>query len=304
MIADFCLGVVHSRPLILNMRLKELKALCIDVLRMQGKSKNTISVYVSRMDSFISFMGAKNTVEYTDVIRYGKYLYEHYDKERTRYGRLQAVRTLATQAEMLKIPFVPVSYIILPKIKDSKRTVPTIEELYRIIKKIKTHILQGLRNRAILETFMGSGCRISELCSLNKAEVNFHLREFTTLTKGAKWHTYQITARGLRWIKKYLRMRGDDDNPALFTTAQDRINDETIRVFFRKVKKEAGIERDIRIHDLRHFFANNFLENGGVLTALQEQLGHSAVTTTMLYVRHNSKFLRREFKRARIMAST
>ena len=56
----------------------------------------------------------------------------------------------------------------------------------------------------------------------------------------------------------------------------------------KKAARWAGLQRGVHAHLFRHGYAINFLNHGGRLDALQEQLGHRDLNTTRIYLRRTS----------------
>ena len=56
----------------------------------------------------------------------------------------------------------------------------------------------------------------------------------------------------------------------------------------------AHLQRNVHAHLFRHGYAINFLNCGGRLDALQEQLGHRDINTTRIYLRLSDEDVKRE----------
>lgn len=67
-----------------------------------------------------------------------------------------------------------------------------------------------------------------------------------------------------------------------------------ILIMIKKQAREAGIQKVISPHTLRHSFATALLKGGADLRAIQDMLGHEDIGTTEIYTHMETSDLRRE----------
>jgi integrase/recombinase XerC len=147
------------------------------------------------------------------------------------------------------------------------------------------------RDRAVCEVLYGAGLRVSELCGLDVASVDFKQGLLRVMGKGRKERIVPLHQLGLDslklWIEEAREEVANRESPAeaLF------FNHRGHRLGVRDVRRilDARVARGhIHPHALRHTYATHLLEGGADLRIVQELLGHESLTTTQLYT-HISK---------------
>jgi integrase/recombinase XerD len=143
------------------------------------------------------------------------------------------------------------------------------------------------REKAIIEFFYSTGCRLDEAYKLNRDDINWINKSCLVIGKGNKEREVYISARAGLFLKNYLQSR-KDMNTALFVGIRKpykRLSGRAIEDIFGELGGRAGITRKIHPHLMRHTMATNLLRNGASLSAVQGLLGHEDPATTQIYAR-------------------
>ena len=159
----------------------------------------------------------------------------------------------------------------------------TKEELKLVLESFDTTKLHGLRTRALCEILLASGMRISEALSLNKADINWEIREANVVNaKNGDQQAVYFTDRALMWLKRYLDAR-TDDQPFLFTAGIGRMPTVTARYALREHTKQLGIRKHIKNHIFRKSFVTHLIEKGADLAMVCDAARHRDVRTTLRF---------------------
>jgi integrase/recombinase XerD len=169
----------------------------------------------------------------------------------------------------------------------------------------KLDTAEAKRDRAMLELLYASGMRISELVSLNLADVNtegdYYVRCFG---KGHKERMVPLYEQVAMTVKQYIdetrpKLAHHKNEEALFlNTRGERL---TRQGFWQKLKeyaKSAGLDTQISPHTLRHSFATHMLSGGADLRSVQELLGHANISTTQIYTHLTTEHVRRAYEKS------
>lgn len=219
---------------------------------------------------------------------------------------LIALRSLLNYFADRDIESLPSSKIKLAKQKTEENiSFLDLHEIEKMLQLPKTSAPDGLRDRAIMETFFSSGMRISELTALNADDVSLlkHKKgagitlELSIIGKGKRVRTVFLSPRACDWIRAYLGERHDDEKPLFINTrtrnpAAKRLTPRSIQLMISKYARLAGLAKKVTPHTLRHTYATDLLSRGADLRSVQELLGHKNVSTTQVYTHVTNKGLR------------
>ena len=145
------------------------------------------------------------------------------------------------------------------------------------------------RDRAMMELLYATGVRVSELVSVEVANLNLDVGYLLVTGKGSKERVVPMNDQARDALCHYL----DEVRPRLLKQRTSRFLFVTTRgvpmtrqgfwKLLRRRARRAGITKSISPHMLRHSFATHLLEGGADLRSVQVMLGHSTIATTQIY---------------------
>jgi integrase/recombinase XerD len=146
---------------------------------------------------------------------------------------------------------------------------------------------RALRNLALVDLLFATGMRVGEASSLNLEDFLVADSVFRVKGKGGRDRLAIVVDEQTISIQREhvdFRSRLNSDSPALFVnTAGRRLSTQGIANIISTFRKEAGIERHVTPHMLRHTVATLLLRNGVDIRVVQEFLGHASIATTQRY---------------------
>ncbi len=159
---------------------------------------------------------------------------------------------------------------------------------------------EGQRNLAIIEVLFSCGLRVSELVNLRLSNLYLDEGYIRVVGKGNKERLVPISAQAVKEVRLWFSVRchmdikkGEEDYVFLNRRGA-HLTRTMILIMIKRLAVEAGIQKTISPHTLRHSFATALLEGGADLRAIQAMLGHEHIATTEIYTHVDTTTLRRE----------
>jgi integrase/recombinase XerC len=141
------------------------------------------------------------------------------------------------------------------------------------------------RDMALVGIMYGCGLRVSEAVGLDLADIDLHVGELRVLGKGRKERIVPIPAQVVSLVRAHLATRQvAPAQQAVFLNARGgRLTTRSVQRMLKERALATGADMSVTPHRLRHSYATHLLAGGVDLRAIQELLGHSALSTTERY---------------------
>ena len=258
-----------------------------------GLAKNTLESYRADLTQFATWL-EKQEVKLIDASQADiqQYLAVKFPQSKPRsIGRLIASMRRFYRYYLREniIDVDPTLQIESPKLPRSLPKSLSEQEVEDLLDAPNINEPIGLRDRAMLELLYASGLRVSELVTIKVTEVSTQDGVVRVTGKGNKTRLVPMGEEAADWIIRYLKFGRPEIlqkklNDALFVTT--RAAGMTRQAFWYLIKRyalQAGIDKPMSPHVLRHAFATHLLNHGADLRVVQMLLGHSDISTTQIY---------------------
>lgn len=194
----------------------------------------------------------------------------------------------------------PTELLESPKLGDHLPEVLTTEEVDRLEQAIDLSKWEGQRNKAIIEVLFSCGLRVSELVNLKMSALYLD-EQFVRITgKGNKERLVPISENAIEQLKywfidrSHMNIKPGEEDYVFLNRRGAHLTRTMILIMIKRLGAEAGIQKTISPHTLRHSFATALLEGGADLRAIQNMLGHESIGTTEIYTHIDTHTLREE----------
>ena len=253
--------------------------------KIEGYSDGTLINYKNLLMNFFTFINKDIKDITTNDIRVFLYKYQE--------TRAISNRTLCKYQDNLKAFFAWcfnedfVEKNIASKLKPIKYEEKPRQALTQLELEQVRDACTNPRDKAIIEFFYSTGCRVSELCIVKKSDINWADNTVHLFGKGSKHRVSFINAKAEYALKQYLATR-DDDSEYLFVSLRkpyDKLNKCGVEKIIRNIADKINIDKKLSPHIIRHTTCTQALKSGMPVDEIQKMVGHAHISTTMIYAK-------------------
>jgi len=256
----------------------------LEELQRRNYAETTIDSYIRAVEDFSRYfncspdrLGPRHIREYQAALFQKRKFSPNTVAQHLAALRFFYVKTLKKAWSITETPY-PKKAVHLP-------TILSQEEVARLIDAALTPY-----HRTLLMTLYATGVRRAELTHLKVSDVDSQRMVIHVQGgKGRKDRDVLLSAKLLDELKRHWRRLRRKPSIWLFPgnrwhTADTPIDTKVVWDACKKAAQQAGLQKDVHPHTLRHCFATQLLEAGADLRTIQTLLGHSDLEETTLYL--------------------
>ncbi len=262
-------------------------------LTTRNYSSQTILHYLNDLSLFHrSALKDWQKINKKDVSQFIEIQLKKHCKPKTINRRLYAIRgfylylkeemNLSIDSPVKRSQFIRVGRPLPQTLKDHE-----IEQFFSVV--------EDLRDQTIFHLMLRCGLRVSEVTQLRLEDVDLFGKKIRFFGKGNKERAIPLSDKTHDLLKQCLKIR-PQSAPAFFWNKKkpfDSIKINSIQRLLKRYAKKAQL--NIHCHLLRHTFARQMTESGMDRTVLRDLMGHASVSSTDVYGKLSSPFVKESY---------
>jgi integrase/recombinase XerD len=271
----------------------------------RGYSANTLDAYQRDLDKLLVYLEDEDKhvldVQLKDLQHFAAGLHDIGIHARSQCRILSGVRSFF---RFLQLDGYrdddPTELLESPVLGEHLPEVLTADEVDALENSIDHSKWEGQRNHAIIEVLFSCGLRVSELVNLKLSDLYLKERYVRVCGKGSKERLVPISPQAIQqldlWFmdRNLMKIKPGEEDYVFLNRRGAHLTRTMILIMIKQQALEAGIQKTISPHTLRHSFATALLEGGADLRAIQAMLGHETIGTTEIYTHIDMSTLRQE----------
>ena len=271
----------------------------------RGYSANTLDAYQRDLDKLLVYLENEDKhvldVQLKDLQHFAAGLHDIGIHARSQCRILSGVRSFF---RFLQLDGYrdddPTELLESPVLGEHLPEVLTADEVDALENSIDHSKWEGQRNHAIIEVLFSCGLRVSELVNLKLSDLYLKERYVRVCGKGSKERLVPISPQAIQqldlWFmdRNLMKIKPGQEDYVFLNRRGAHLTRTMILIMIKQQAQEAGIQKTISPHTLRHSFATALLEGGADLRAIQAMLGHETIGTTEIYTHIDMSTLRQE----------
>lgn len=256
-------------------KIPEIEKIITQECKLKGYSQKTINTYLYYIKNFIS---SKKTQK--------EFLLQLINKNKSNQTIRLANFAIKFYLKTIKNKNSKIKNIInnLPNPKKEKK-LPIILSKNEIKKLITS--TKNINHRLIIQIGYSAGLRVSEIVNLKWEDIDFD-RNLIHIKK-AKGNKDRIVMLSSKVKNDLINLTQNKIGYIFLTNRNQRYTTRTIQKIIKNTAKKINLKKNITPHTLRHSFATHLLENGTDIRYIKDLLGHSNISTTLIYTKVSNK---------------
>lgn len=263
----------------------------------KGLSKNTLDSYRRDLNQYIDYLQEKklsplHQATREQIMSYLLSLREQGKASTTISRQIASLRSFyqfLIRRELISTD--PTLLLETPKLERKLPQVLSIKEVDKLMTAPDSTTPLGQRDRAMLEVLYATGIRVSELINLTTDDCILDMGYIRCIGYGGKERIIPLGRLAKEQVEQYLvdgrnyLLKNKTEEKKLFLNHRgEALSRQGFWKIIKKYAQQAGINKKITPHTLRHSFATHLLENGADLRSVQEMLGHADLSSTQMYM--------------------